>query len=107
MMLEILFYNIISIHHFVLSNGKKIDTDWEKRLRSKGFKCGIEGSSVVASGRIINGRLTTNIKYPWMVQVFLYMPEDMNIKELCSVCIYVIEMALSYFRMYYTVMYVV
>ena len=40
-------------------------------MRSKGFKCGIEGSSVVASGRIISGRLTTNIKYALFVSMSL------------------------------------
>ena len=85
-MFEILFHLIISIHHFVFINGEKIDTDWDKKLRGKGFKCGVEGSGVFSSARIINGRITNNIKYPWMVQVFWYMPEDKNIIEYKQVC---------------------
>ena len=90
-MFKKLFYFVQVTHYCLILKCEQIDTEWEKRLKEKGLECGIEnshieGSEILGSARIINGRKTTNIKYPWMAQVFLYMPDDMNIKEFKSVC---------------------
>ena len=79
------------MHHFALSIYEKIDAEWDIKFREKGFKCGIENVwfeewPIEGSSRIFNGRKTNNIKYPWMAQIFWYMPEDMNLKEYKNIC---------------------
>ena len=80
------------MHHFALSIYEKIDAEWDIKFREKGFKCGIENVwfeewPIEGSSRIFNGRKTNNIKYPWMAQIFWYMPEDLNIKEYKNIAI--------------------
>ena len=52
----------------------QIDFAWDQKLRLKDndFKCGIENKFIQqSSARIINGKRTTNIRYPWMADILL------------------------------------
>ena len=57
----------------------QIDFEWDQmlRLKDKEYKCGIENKFKNAhTSRIINGKETTNTKYPWMVQILRYIPSS-------------------------------
>ena len=50
----------------------KIDLKWDEEMQriDPDFKCGIENKyEKSAKSRIINGIETSNIKYPWMVEI--------------------------------------
>lgn len=48
-----------------------IDEAWDRKMRikDKDFMCGIENKyKKLTKSRVINGRLTNNIRYPWLVE---------------------------------------
>lgn len=50
----------------------KIDEKWDEKLQliNENFKCGIENKYMnLAKARVINGRETSNIRYPWIVEI--------------------------------------
>ena len=80
-MLKIIIYFILLTPKYVISKYEKIDIEWDEELRSidEDFKCGIENKyKPSGTARIVNGRRTTNIRYPWMAAVYNYSPVDLN-----------------------------
>lgn len=52
----------------------KLNVEWDDKVQAEAknveFKCGIENKyKNLAQARIVNGRETSNIKYPWMVEI--------------------------------------
>ena len=86
------------VHYLILLTYKcefifcqiEIDVEWEEHLiaKDKDYKCGIENKfKNIESARIINGKETTNIRYPWMVEVFRFIPKDYKKRnEMGSMC---------------------
>ena len=79
-MLIIVRYLLLFAYHgaFILCQ-IEIDAEWDQKLVSeyKDYEFGIAYKfKNVASSRIINGKVTQNIRYPWMVEVFRFIPQD-------------------------------
>ena len=78
-MLIIVRYLLLFTYHgaFILCQ-IEIDAEWDQKLVSEhpDYKCGIANKfKNVASSRIINGKRTQNIRYPWMVEVLQFIPQ--------------------------------
>ena len=71
-MLKVLFFVLFLIcDESVIES--KIDFEWDDKMQGidPDLKCGIENKyKNSAKSRIINGIETSNIKYPWMVEIF-------------------------------------
>ena len=64
--IQLIFHQSI----FVQCNIDWIDAEWDEKMMQKGLKCGIENKYEKAQmSRVINGRRTSNIKYPWLAEV--------------------------------------
>ena len=66
--LSLLYQNI-----FIQSQQEKFDVQWDELLRrnDENLKCGVQNKNNInpeLTPRIINGRRTSNIRYPWMAE---------------------------------------
>ena len=73
----------LSLYQFALfqCQNDQFDVEWDQKLENidKAFKCGIENRYKQGSkARIINGKVATNIRYPWMAEIvrFVFYPKD-------------------------------
>ena len=76
--LSILYRNI-----FIQSQGEKFDVQWDEILRrnDENLKCGVQNKIEItpeSTPRIINGRRTSNIRYPWMAETIYIVFDNSN-----------------------------
>ena len=70
-MLTIISFVLLLIREETVIHGK-IDIDWDNQMQEihKDYKCGIENKYEQSiKTRVINGRETNNIRYPWLVEI--------------------------------------
>ena len=89
-MVKVLIHLIILLHR-ILFIQSQIDFEWEQtirlRLKDEKFKCGIENKyKHMSKARMINGAETTNIRYPWMAQIYIFIPKTKGTLEFASIC---------------------
>ena len=95
-MLRILLYLVLSLYQCVFVQCQ-IDFAWDQEMIKKDpdFKCGIENKykPVPASkpvpkpvSRVLNGKRTSNIRYPWMVEGIRVLKSDDGKKQQVYFC---------------------
>ena len=74
-MLSIVLYTLSLLYQsiFIQSQNEKFDIQWDEMLRrnDENLKCGVQNKNSIkpeSTPRIINGRRTSNIRYPWMAE---------------------------------------
>ena len=70
-MLAMILFVLLLIREEIVIHSQ-IDIDWDNQMQEihKDYKCGIENKYEQATKtRVINGRETNNIRYPWLVEI--------------------------------------
>ena len=73
-MIKLILYLLVAFFQFALiqCQNDQFDAEWNQKLINidKAFKCGIENKYKKGSkARVINGKMATNIRYPWMAEI--------------------------------------
>ena len=69
--------------YFIQSQQEKFDVQWDELLRrnDENLKCGVQNKNNInpeLTPRIINGRRTSNIRYPWMAETIYIIFDNSN-----------------------------
>ena len=70
--LALYFFVVLYQSIFFQCQNHQFDVEWDQKLMKidKAFKCGIENKYKKGSkARVINGKMATNIRYPWMAEI--------------------------------------